>query len=240
MHWPYMECPCKTHFWGQHFPKHLEGNWVVNPQVSQNFLQNFIYLTLYNLTYNRYTLLYTKYYTYMYAKMRRYLICLHIIWKGRTGRVNGASFLCDVEPVNLCHVTSPNFFLPGLPTLTSYLGSTGRHPLGNTLLIAPKKGPWAQNTSNMDVFCAWCVWKGIKHKNTHIGCFWAQKRVRHWCTFVLSMCWAWNHPCWVASVLAKHKHIHQYGVFMLGVCGPASLGWRWRGLWWWPINWQQM
>jgi len=48
IHWPYMECPCKTHFWGQHFPKHLEGNWIVNTQVSQNFLQNFIYLTLYN------------------------------------------------------------------------------------------------------------------------------------------------------------------------------------------------
>jgi len=54
-----------------------------------------------------------------------------------------------------------------------------------------------------------CV-KGDQAQNTHIGCFWAWKRAlsiktHHCqCTFVLSMCWAQNHPwCWVASVLEE-------------------------------------
>ena len=57
-------------------------------------VENFAYVNVSapDVTYLRYTLLYTKYYTYVYAKMR-YLICLHVIWKGRTGGVNGASLL---------------------------------------------------------------------------------------------------------------------------------------------------
>jgi hypothetical protein len=48
---------------------------------------------------------------------------------------------------------------------------------------------------------------GMKH--AHDLVFWARNRVpsttthQHRCIFALSMCWAWNHPCWVASVLEK-------------------------------------
>ena len=95
------------------------------------------------------TLLYTKYYTYVYAKMERYLICLHVIWKGRTGRVNGASFLCDVEPVNLCHVTSPKkiiyqVFQPP-PPLTPYPGSTFAESKGEGEARAENQG-WKVET----------------------------------------------------------------------------------------------
>ena len=80
--------------------------------------------------------------------MRRYLICLHVIWKGRTGGVNGASLLCGIEPVNLCYMTSPNFFYQVFqppPPLTPYPGSTFAESKGEGEARAENQG-WKVET----------------------------------------------------------------------------------------------
>jgi len=63
--------------------------------------------------------------------------------------------------------------------------------------------------------------KGTEHKNTPLSVYFCPQ-------YVLS-----TKPPMLGGLCAQKgvpsMNTHQCGVFMLGICGPASLGWRWWG-----------